>query len=556
MSLMPTLTLPSRRYAALVLSACAVTTFTSLAFAGGIWGSHLAHASERERPSEKPVRIESKGERKEAVPPSIGFTVDGQNDRASDRSSRWQPKVIFTPVTPMSAITPSNGQGTEAPGGVAGACPPTVSTWTNASFEGGSYIVQAGFAEQEMAACSYTIPASAFPIKIDMTEMIFATSNATVTTTTKWSVLFFEGTPDNGQVVASFSSDGDILPHLVMPPGTNGTNIQFLIDPSDPEQIVIQDNGSQTFTVAYRIDDHNNQTQNPCFVSPPSASNAFPTTDVGGLQAATNNWLFAVNCGAFGCPAGWRRFSQLGLCQPSGDWVMRVTWSSFTCPTQGACCLPNGNCDFLTQQECQAQGGTYLGDDVPCGIGACNSATVACCFQATGGCLNLLPATCVAAGGVPGPQGSNCTGFICFPTGACCLPNGNCIGPVSPETCAAQGGVFQGNNTSCASANCPQPVGACCFSTGFCLQLKEADCALAGATWQGQGTTCADGNGNGTADACEQSNPADLNNDGFVNAGDLAILLGAWGNAGGPADINDDGTVNASDLSILLGAWG
>jgi hypothetical protein len=127
---------------------------------------------------------------------------------------------------------------------------------------------------------------------------------------------------------------------------------------------------------------------------------------------------------------------------------------------------------------------------------------------------------------------------------------------VSPETCAAQGGVFQGNNTSCASANCPQPVGACCFSTGFCLQLKEADCALAGATWQGQGTTCADGNGNGTADACEQSNPADLNNDGFVNAGDLAILLGAWGNAGGPADINDDGTVNASDLSILLGAWG
>jgi hypothetical protein len=51
---------------------------------------------------------------------------------------------------------------------------------------------------------------------------------------------------------------------------------------------------------------------------------------------------------------------------------------------------------------------------------------------------------------------------------------------------------------------------------------------------------------------------ADLNNDGFVNAADLAILLGVWGPCGPSccaADLNFDGTVNAADLALLLGAW-
>ncbi|MFM7259044.1 MAG: hypothetical protein ACKO3W_00430, partial [bacterium] len=120
-------------------------------------------------------------------------------------------------------------------GGIAGACPPVTSTYTNASFEGGQYIAQGGFAEGEIAACSYTVNASDFPLRIDLCEMIFATSATTVTTTTKWSVIVWEGTPATGNIVATYSSDGKILPHLVIPPGTNGTNIQFSIDPGDPE---------------------------------------------------------------------------------------------------------------------------------------------------------------------------------------------------------------------------------------------------------------------------------------------------------------------------------
>ncbi len=52
--------------------------------------------------------------------------------------------------------------------------------------------------------------------------------------------------------------------------------------------------------------------------------------------------------------------------------------------------------------------------------------------------------------------------------------------------------------------------------------------------------------------------PADFNFDGEVDAGDLALMLGAWYSCQGycPYDFNDDEIVDANDLAILLGAWG
>ena len=47
----------------------------------------------------------------------------------------------------------------------------------------------------------------------------------------------------------------------------------------------------------------------------------------------------------------------------------------------------------------------------------------------------------------------------------------------------------------------------------------------------------------------------DLNGDGVVNAGDLSLLLGAWGSANASADIDGDGIVGAGDLALLLSAW-
>lgn len=51
------------------------------------------------------------------------------------------------------------------------------------------------------------------------------------------------------------------------------------------------------------------------------------------------------------------------------------------------------------------------------------------------------------------------------------------------------------------------------------------------------------------------ASPADLDGDGVVQAGDLAILLGAWGSAS-LADLDGDGIVGAGDIAILLGEWG
>ncbi|MFU8827984.1 MAG: hypothetical protein ACNA8P_00960 [Phycisphaerales bacterium] len=473
-----------------------------------------------------------------------------------------------------------------------GACQATVAH-TDASFDGGAYIAQAGFAQGEWAAASYTLSPSQFPLIVDRIEMIFATVNTNVTTTTEWSVGVWEGTPNNGTLVALFSSDGLLLPHIVMPPGNNGVNVLVEVDPSDPDQIVVTNNGTNTFTVGYRIDKHNNQTSNPCFVAPPSSSNAFPVTDTSGLANPTGNWLFGLNCGSFGCPpnGGWVSFAALNiLCRPSGDWVIRATYTPTTCSEElgaccifegvcfettqseclsiegvfngigttcaefacavGACCLGDGSCtDGVFQSQCEgALSGFYLGDGTTCGAQACPELLQACCFPA--GCLNLTPTNCTSVGGTPGGPGTACAAFNCNPLGACCLLDGSCIDAISPSDCVAAGGSYQGDNTNCATTNCPDPFGACCFDNGFCLDLVEADCAIAGGTWAGALTDCASG--------CSTTCPPDVTGDGTVNLADLNLVLSQFGQTGDDlqGDANGDGAVDLGDLNMVLAAFG
>jgi hypothetical protein len=68
-----------------------------------------------------------------------------------------------------------------------------------------------------------------------------------------------------------------------------------------------------------------------------------------------------------------------------------------------------------------------------------------------------------------------------------------------------------------------------------------------------------DQNGNGIPDECENpatACPADLDRNGVVEGGDLAILLGAWGSGSAAQDITGDGLIDGSDLATMLGAWG
>ena len=51
--------------------------------------------------------------------------------------------------------------------------------------------------------------------------------------------------------------------------------------------------------------------------------------------------------------------------------------------------------------------------------------------------------------------------------------------------------------------------------------------------------------------------PADINNDGSVDFGDLIQLISKWGNCPDcPEDINSDGEVNFTDLLQITSTWG
>ncbi len=542
------------------------------------------------------------------VPTGLGASVD-DGERAlrplpapTGRDGVTDLRVVTTPVPAAPRPTGDARSGLPAADAPEGDCPPVVASHTDADFTGGSFVAQAGFVESEIAAASYTLAPGDFPIRLDLAEMIFVTSNATVETTTEWSLLVWQGTPVDGTIVAEVSSDGELLPHIVMPPGTSGVNVQVLVDPDDPEQIVIQDDGSATFTIGYRIDAHNQPSPQPCLIGPDPCCNAFPATDTGGLQEPTRNWLRGIDCGFLGCPpgGGWTTFADLNpLCRPSGDWVIRATWSSLDCTSgpAGACCLPDGTCDVLTAAACESAGGIYFGDGVLCGevtcpdpVGACClgttcavgseadcddiggvflglgtdcaddacSAPGACCIPATGGCLTLAPDDCEAVGGIFQGPATRCADVICFPEGACCLPSGDCLDGVSPEDCGAVGGTFQGDGTACGTVECPEPIGACCLQDGaVCLELTEADCTIVAGTWAGPATTCTDGDGDGTADDCTAC-PPDLDGSGAIDFGDILSVLSAWGACGDPCpeDLDGSAAVDFDDLLTVLGAFG
>ncbi len=56
----------------------------------------------------------------------------------------------------------------------------------------------------------------------------------------------------------------------------------------------------------------------------------------------------------------------------------------------------------------------------------------------------------------------------------------------------------------------------------------------------------------GVTDPC----PADLDDSGAVDFGDILAILSAWGNKGGPEDLDGSGVVDFGDILVVLEAWG
>ncbi len=353
-------------------------------------------------------------------------------------------------------------------------------------------LVQAGMAEGETAWATFELPAARFPITLESMEIIFAQNHGNPTTT-GWSLLIWDGPPDNRGFPAApdVTSDGSIVPHVSLPaPNTaRATILRVVIDPADPEPILIfNDTGTNMFSIGFRIESLNNPPESPCTDAPDPLTNAFPTTDNDSVSSLTGNWLGALGCGGF-CD-GINQFVDLPLllCRPSGDWTIRAT---FSCTFIGACCDVDAACtDDVSSLECAANGGTFMGDASTCGTLTCPAPIGACCFQ--GVCLpdNKQP-LCEALGGVYLGNGTNCSGTNCS-LGACCMPDGSCDDLIDLQ-CVGAGGTFEGASTSCATANCPQPIGACCIdgiSGPICFENQPRDSCEAIGVFNGADSTC------------------------------------------------------------------
>jgi len=481
-----------------------------------------------------------------------GETRESGVSRLVERAMSLGGPVKVLAVTPRGERAPVWGSITDACDHTSTYCP----SINFANPVGQSVIAEQGFSQGESQAVTYQLTAADFPLKIGTIQTLFA-GNTTVQTTTHWSVYVWSGPPNTGTLVFSEASDGTILPHLVLQAG-NGTAgvIQFGIDPGDPDQIIVDDNGSHQLSIGFRVDALNQPQNNPCLgqLDPTFAptKNVYPTVDVDGLSQPTRNWLYGLNCGAFGCPSngGWTPISTCGL---SGDWVMNVSWAPINCTSGiGACCLPNGSCQVTTTANCSSLSGTYQGDNTTCQQVSCPQPTGACCFGTS--CVNLSQADCTTAQGSWLGAGTSCANGNTCPTGACCLPDGSCL-LLTSSACTGQSGSFKGVGVLCSAANCPPPLGACCLSGGTsCLNLKQTDCAaIPGAIWAGALTACVSAN-------CATIQTCYANCDGstgtpLLTAGDFSCFLGRFRNS--DAYANCDGStgtplLTAADFTCFL----
>jgi len=248
-------------------------------------------------------------------------------------------------------LNPIGGDGPTPHGG----CPSNTISHSTALWQDGTTVAaQGGMLEGEWCAQSYDIPTSEFPIKIINAEALLA-SPVTITapSETQWGVKFWQGSPATGTSIAEYHSDGTVLEHVAHPVGfaNPAVIIQFAIDPGEPgEQIVIGaanlQNPTNTFSVGFSIDQHNNQLQhclgssicdvacnpNDAFCGNLCTGNnmmyCVDQVPPAGAAQIARNWIFGVNCGG-ACFTGWRNFSQIAsACRPTGDWMIRVTYET------------------------------------------------------------------------------------------------------------------------------------------------------------------------------------------------------------------------------------
>lgn len=196
---------------------------------------------------------------------------------------------------------------------------------------------------------------------------------------------------------------------------------------------------------------------------------------------------------------------------------------------KGACCLPNGECELVTEASCAPQCGEFAGVGVDCDelppslipagqdslseldqlgghievpVNTCVIPVGACCYQEgeVAVCAVMTECECVQFNnGIYEGDGTDCETTVCIqPTGACCLGNELCLVQTF-AFCNDYCGLWQGVGTACDPGNLcptidPDPEGACCLNGGCIDTLYQhvCECTSINGIWRGDNTTCAD----------------------------------------------------------------
>ncbi|MCH8964389.1 MAG: hypothetical protein IIB58_05475, partial [Planctomycetes bacterium] len=221
----------------------------------------------------------------------------------------------------------------------------------------------------------------------------------------------------------------------------------------------------------------------------------------------------------------------------------------------------------------------------------CEEHTGACCDGTTGDCENDVPESECPVGATPGGIGfcdneaactSPCPAFGACQTDSDCGPGGTCLPGCIPSQCTCDANnnwiCTDDCNGQCAAVpnqnhwekdtlcseldpSCEEHTGACCDegNTGECIDdVPESECQFE--RWE-KDTPCDELDPPCDGGICNPDCIRDIDGDGHVNAFDLAVLLGCWGQItpGSTCECFDkdgDGFITAFDLASLLGAWG
>ncbi len=264
-------------------------------------------------------------------------------------------------------------------------------------------------------------------------------------------------------------------------------------------------------------------------VCPPSGHNCFTVGTPGCADASCCDAVCAAD--PFCCSTQWDGTcvsEASSLCNGCGD------------PAAGACCVAHA-APFCSDANCC---------ELVCAVDpfCCSNSWDALCAAETiafpsCGCdpCAVSGETCFAVHATPGCDDATCCSQVCTADPSCCETGWDIACKDAANTlCAGCGSPLVGScfcahaNPGCDDATCCRVV---CEADPFCCEAEwDAICAA-------EGNTLCD---------CH----FDIDNNGVVDAADLAQLLGAWGTDQCPFDADGNGNVDGADLAQFLGSWG